>query len=321
MDQQSSSFQGSDQSLVERFPLITHLLGRNWLGNHPDWPSSGKPFQWWSPWLGQLEEDLAILSQKFTFNEVNRQYKTLLRDHSKLMQSVYEIHGAALLCPVSSDLMVHVARHPDSNTNFDYKAKVHGVIVNVETKTRDDNFLIPRNRIINDDGEYAGYFVERETIDPHDAPALNARAGQKAPGSQYQATPESTVLRQVLLEALSQLPEDGVNIVFLAHLQGERKDLERALFGTEFCRLTRDHSNKTYTPEWRLSPTGAFRPDEKGEPFRRLSAVLWFRLSSLGGPVARAYNLYPNPYASSLMPASVQDALQRSINHLARDFS
>jgi hypothetical protein len=84
------------------------------------------------------------------------------------------------------------------------------------------------------------------------------------------------------------------HLVLFGHRQGDRADLERALFGAEVVDFIRNHRTKEVATEWRLAGTDAF--DRKGaEEFRSLGGVLRFRISQLDS-LHRAYKLYPKPW-------------------------
>ena len=128
-------------------------------------------------------------------------------------------------------------------------------------------------------------------------------------------TPESTTVRQIIADAQSQLPDSGINLILFGHIEGDREQLERALFGAKVLTIYKDiEKRKIVSTEWNLTPTGAFDTGQAGEPFRSISAVLWFRLFKAGTVFGRTYKLYLNPKATSQLPASLVSRLEATIN-------
>lgn len=143
----------------------------------------------------------------------------------------------------------------------------------LRSKTRVDEF--PFNVPRGDDG----FFGARATIDPHDAADVGADSRPPAPDMYWKPTPESSVIIDILLGALRQLPAAGINIVALGHVQGGREHLEHALFGAPVFDIVKDLRTKTVIgTEWRRAPTGVFGPGPKSDAGVGLSGVLWFRL-------------------------------------------
>src|SRR5215213_1163007 len=83
------------------------------------------------------------------------------------------------------------------------------------------------------------YGGSRGTLDPHDAARLGFNVTTSL-DSRHKATPESTVLKQILALALSQLPADGFNIIVIGQIEGDIHNFEEALLGTEYVELRRN---------------------------------------------------------------------------------
>jgi hypothetical protein len=75
---------------------------------------------------------------------------------------------------------------------------------------------------------------------------------------------------------------------------------------------------RALTSELRLAGTAAFSDDKLGA-FVGLSAILWFRLIHLDGPLRRFYKLYLNPGARSPVPQGVVIALEAACAAWATD--
>jgi hypothetical protein len=241
-------------------------------------------------------------------------YRDLLRNQKQFLHTLYEIHGAALFGVAAAQLELHVPRGDGSGRNFDLRAEIRGHPVNADSKTRKDEFPFNLPPDPEDPTGTTSRAGRRATIDPHDAAELGFASEPRAHDLHHIATPESTVIRQLLLDGLLQLPEGGCNVIILGHLAGDRAQLERALWGMEVAEFARNLETKEVTSQWFRPPLGAFSPGEKGEPFRPLSAVLWVRLwvplfESEAG-LGRAYKLYRNPNPQVPLPEDVTQALE-----------
>jgi hypothetical protein len=163
-------------------------------------------------------------------------------------------------------------------------------------------------------------FGSRAIIDPHDAAELGLSVNSPAPGEYREPIPESTRIRQIFVNCLSQLPGSGCNLIIFGQVDGDRAHLKRALNGAEYIELLRNHQTKELSFRLRLAPVGAFVTGEQGEPFRSLSGVLWMRLYhlyQLEGTMQRAYKLYVNPNASLPLPSDVIESLDAMMQEWA----
>ena len=293
------------------YPKTSEVFGASWLQNQ--WPTVEEQLRWYRPWITQAEKDLKLLESLLPPSEIIPTYRSGLRDISQFLQTAYEIHGAALLASIASEIELHVPKGDESNKNFDIRAQIHGVAIQADAKTRDDTSISERFRV---QGPYgiAYYSRDRPTLDPHDAAAHGIPVQPPTPGRPAQTLPESTTIKNVLLDALSQLPDNGLNVVLFGHRFGDRDDLDRALYGPEVCHLIRNHSTKEVTSEWGRFPNGAFHEGDAGMPFRSLSAVIWMRLMAYDGHLYRGYRLYSNNTAQSPLPQRAAEALQRQID-------
>ncbi|MEE9520055.1 MAG: hypothetical protein V3V93_07320, partial [bacterium] len=132
----------------------------------------------------------------------------------------------------------------------------------------------------------------------------------------HKSTPESTFIKQLLEEALKQLPSSGCTIVVFGPIGGlspasDQLLMEEVLYGTLMtgtrkCEVT----NKPIHEEFRL-PTGIFCGLPEYKNFNRLSAVLWIKLESLsdGRQMGRHYRLYVNGVANEPMPDATCDSI------------
>ena len=303
-------------TIKTRFPTAFEVIGSSWIGSSQErlnFISEHATF------FEQLDHDLSILENRLEFRKLLQCYRSALRilDFSKVWDTIYEIHGSALLSIPATTLNLHVPLENGTNRNFDIQAVIQETVINADSKTRLDDSLFRDVNRWTEDGIDMGFFSERATIDPHDLADMGIKVNQATPGANYDPIPESTIIRQKLRAGLVQLPTSGCNVIIFGHKVGDRDHLERALYGSELPMVLRDRTTKHWHMEWTRTPTGAFRADEKGEPFRSLSGVLWVRL--MIDPfddvkLYRSYKWYPNPYAATKLPLSAVEAIEAVCN-------
>jgi len=295
--------------IIRAFPMLAFVVGEKWLQQEQPWVEDYVPPR--LVWYEQLENDLTLISEKIERQNLIRPYRSGLRDPNGAQKTMLEVHGSALLAAAAISIQLHVSRGDDSGRNFDILVTIDDFTVNAECKTRKDDF--PFNLPRQDGGEtgITGYFGKRATVDPHDAAMLGLPATRHESNVASKETPESTTIRQIMVDAQSQLPESGINLILFGHIEGDREQLERALFGAEVLTFYKDtERSKIVSTEWSLTPTGAFDAGQAGEPFRSISGVLWFRLYKAGNLV-RSYKLYCNPGATYPIPEAVVAILER----------
>jgi len=305
----------TNKEFQEHYPRATAILGHDWLAQANSWPApdshQAEALDWYKHWFDRLEADLSVIETLVGHRDTSNAYRQILRVPSKLLDCCYEVHGTALLASVADKLRLHVARGDGSGKDFDVQANIQGHLINGECKVRDDDIIKPRFMTKTPNG-LTVYSRTRATMDPHDMPDQQDR---HAHDPTYEPTPESTVIRQRILDALEQLPKQGINIVVWGHKQGNRSDLERALYGAEVCLLDRDHVTKEVKSKWVRAGSGAFLADESGDQFRALNAILWIRLTSLGESLQKAYKLYVNPSATTQFPEKVRGTLEQQFRN------
>ena len=299
------------EEILARIPDLAPVIGEEWLYRKRDWAEpfiSERLF-----WYEELDRDIRILSAHLNIEKLVSCYRDSLRNQPQIQKTIFEIHGAALLASVATQIDLHILRGDGSGRNYDVWAMVGGHPINVESKTRKDQF--PFNFPAEPDPEtkipvYGGY---RATMDPHDAEDLRIKSNL-IDFSNHIATPESTVIRQILFEGLGQLPPTGYNLIIFGHIEGNRRNLKDALYGTEF--IERQESREKVRFSLKRAPTGAFDKGPAGEPFRGLNGVLWVRLMPFapdGDVLGRAYKLYLNP-CSTPLPNEVTKSLNAVID-------
>lgn len=296
----------SIKALMNLLPKFTTIVGEKWLRSNSH--AMEKYISERLLWFKQLENDLSLLGKQVSERDLILCYRSALCDCSQVQKAIYEVHGVAILSSIATKTELHVPRDNSSNRNFDVRVNIQGFVINAESKTRKDEF--PFN-LPSSGNFYAG---SRPTLDPHDSSDLGIESTKHASDIKEIRNPESTVIRQCLIEGLGQLPRDGCNIIIFGHIEGDRLNLEDALHGSVVVEVVRNLETKEYATRWVRTPTGAFNVGSAGEPFLSLSAILWTRLlPSFNNELIRAYKLYLNPNALHPLPNKVKTALEHFI--------
>lgn len=302
------------EEIISRMPKLVAVIGEEWLHRERNWVGS-----FVIPrilWFKQIEKDLDILNRHLNTNKLVSCYRDSLRNKPQIARTIFEIHGAALLATIATRLDLHVPKGGGTERAFDIWAEIHGFSINAECKTRKDEF--PFNLPLQSDNisEIPIYGGSRGTMDPHDASELGIEMKKPINASGHIVTPESTVIRQLLLEALEQLPSIGHNLIMFGHIEGDRYDLENALYGTEVIQQQINQVTKEITFSLRRAPTGAFDRGAAGELFKSLNGLIWVRLWPDGDALGRAYKFYQNPNSMPL-PNEINESLNTVINRWA----
>jgi len=290
--------------IISPFPVFVSVIGEKWLHQNPwldaDYISSRLEH------FERLERDLKSLDTHVGPSKLKATYRALVRDKNSFWPIVHEIHGISLVSKVSSHVELKIPLGGLSNRDFDARAKVLGVSINMECTTRKDEFPFNLPPVETGPNHIPVYSGSRSTVDPHDARGSGiTSAPQDDP--LHVETPEATVARQILTVELSQLPETGVNLILFGQISGSRENLETALFGPIAVDFALNPKVRTVESTAIRLPHGAYDTGINGEPFRRLSGVLWFKLFSIRGP---EYNLYLNPCAISPIPEGIAAQLK-----------
>lgn len=295
------------EAMLGQLPKLVAVMGEKWLWQNRAWaePFIGQRLAWYD----RLERDLAILEPLVGSEKLINCYRDSLRNEPQIQNTIFEIHGAALLATAATKMRLHVPLGDASGKDFDVWAEIRGHPINVESKTRNDKFPFNLPPESEDPAGITWYAGSRATMDPHDAADLGIEAMPRTPGLDHVDIPESTEIRQRLLEGLAQLPHHGCNVIIFGHILGRRCDLEDALYGQGVQHYLFNRETKRHTPVCIRATTGAFNEGSAGEPFRTLSAILWVRLWAHGDVLGRAYQFYPNPNALQAFPSDVVDAV------------
>ena len=291
---------------IAKLPLLAQIVNAGWIKQHSNWFAELEDMP--NPiWYEQVEVDLTALADKVSVQKLALCYRSMLRDRHNFLDAAYEIHGAAFLARIGQKVDLHVPRGPKSQVNYDVRVEIDGVPIHADCKARRDEFPL-KSSFKDPEGGYSG---SRAALDPHDGAALGLLPGTELADMKYVATPESTVVRQLLGDALIQLPDDGVNMVLFGQIFGDREHLERALFrGAPVCDFVIDNATKKVVgTEWRQVGSTAF----SDPAFTRLSGVLWMRMTRLFGPLRHHYSLYVNPNAKAPIPPAVVALLDEEI--------
>ena len=130
--------------IILAFPLLTSVLGEKWLRQN----------LWYEElislrleWYDQLERNLRSLVPKVGLQSQRKCCRSMLRDRKSMWTSLYEINGVSVVGEASTSLEIHVRRDDSSRRNFEAKACINGTELNMECKTRKDDFPfnMPKN--------------------------------------------------------------------------------------------------------------------------------------------------------------------------------
>lgn len=302
------------EKLIEQLPNTTVVMGPDWLLAKREWAQDFISRR--LPWFEQLENDLTVLKAYVGNQKLTACYRDPLRNRWEIQETMFEAHGAALLGAAGTRLDLHVPRGDGSDKNFDVLVEICGCALNADSKTRKDRFplnLPPRM------ADSAGLTLHEgiwTTLDPHDAADLGIDQGPEIPSIRQVSTPESTVIRQILLTGLEQLPERGCNVILFGQVEGIRYNLEDALYGTQHDYEHLDPKSGRARLGTMRYPTGAFSPGVVGDAFRPLSGVLWLELKG-ASVLERDYRLFLNPNALDPIPTCVVCAIRRVMDSLS----
>ena len=288
------------------FPLITSVVGEKWLHGNL-WCEDYISLR--LKWYEQLERNLGSLNSRVGLQSLRKCYRSMLRDKKSIWTTLYEINGISLVGEASTSLALHVPRSNSTGINFDAKACINGTDLNVECKTRKDDFPFNLPAILEGPERIPIHSGSRSTLDPHDAAELGL-AFDFPEHPWFKTTPASTEVRQIIAKGLAQLPPSGCNLILLGEL-GFSADIDEALFGSELFYFHKEAATRQYLPYSTRAPTGAFCCGTSGEPFRQLSGILWFKLFSAFGS---EYKLYVNPNATCPLPDNVVTAIRSVIS-------
>lgn len=293
--------------MLGQLPRLVAIMGEKWLWQNRAWAESfiGQRLVWYD----RLEGDLTILEPHLGSEKLINCYRDSLRNEPQIQNTIFEIHGAALLATAATKVRLHVPLGNASGKDFDVWAEIRGHPINAESKTRNDKFPFNLRPESEDPAGISWHAGSRATIDPHDAADLGIEAMPRTPGLDHIDIPESTVIRQGLLEGMAQLPHQGCNVIIFGHIEGKRCDMEDALYGTRFPVDSYNRETREVASVWTRVTTGAFGASPAGEPFRNLSAILWVHLWPHGDILGRAYQFYRNPNALRAFPSDVVDAV------------
>ncbi|MGH7908585.1 MAG: hypothetical protein ACRENW_01900 [Thermodesulfobacteriota bacterium] len=237
-----------------------------------------------------LEDSIKILSAKIGESKL-RAIRDKLQDPYNMWQGLHEVYVASHLCEISQDIELEVPNPDRPLNNFDIKANLYGIEINIEVTTRTD-----------DCPPMDGNTHSRATV----LPAFAGSVQSSTANIQHNSVPESEDLRRRLLDkAMRQLPKNGINIIALGYkgIANKNFHITSALYGDPKCEF-----DKSLSPEERTLFENRV---ENGlileEGFKHISAVM------LISPHNNDGTLYINP-SDKRLPPSVQELLVKTFN-------
>ncbi len=205
------------EEIIDRLPKLSAVMNETWLrrkcdwGENDNWDKKEEFIKRNLPWFEQIERDLTILEKYVGIKKLKSCYSKKLHNQSDTQKFIFEIHGAALLAKTGRCLDLHVPRGDESGKDFDVKAEIRGYTINAESKTRKDEslFNLPPKLVFESKSQIAGFG------DILDIPESKGIKG----------------IQDRLCKGLSQLPDQGYNVIIFGSIEGEHDVLEDALFG------------------------------------------------------------------------------------------
>jgi hypothetical protein len=155
--------------IILAFPLMTSVVGEKWLRQNP-WLEEFISLR--LEWYEQLERNLRSLDSRVGLQSLRKCYRSMLRDKKSIWTTLYEINGISLVGEASTNVEIHVPRSVSSGTNFDAKACINGTELNIECKTRKDDFPFNMPTVLEGPERIPIHSGSRSTLDPHDAAEL-----------------------------------------------------------------------------------------------------------------------------------------------------
>ncbi len=290
--------------LARRFPTLTEILGKqNITEVFHELIQSGKDA---GPLFHQAESDLHYLNRRLHVQTLRHAYKHQLQDKSQFIQTVYEIYTAALLACVSDDIKLHVPGK--GRKNCDFFIKVRGCEIYGDVKTRHDQLPFNTSPKRDASGETL-YMASRATVDPHIAEGTPHRALDNV-------IPESTELRQRIVQALEQLPDAHPNLVVLglvdkfAAFETTQQILEAVILGDCRDRFFHDRFGRSQHIAEKLG-NGVFDDPVYGD---QITSIAWVCLKRSRQGLIRRSGIFFNSNAKHNLPEDVTKALEQTFD-------
>ena len=149
--------------IILAFPLLTSVVGEKWLRQNL-WYEEFISLR--LEWYEQLERNLRSLDSRIGLQSLRKCYGSMLRDRKSILTTLYEINGVSLVGLASTSLEIHVRRDDSSSRNFDAKACIKGTELNIECKTRKDDFPFKMPTILEGPERIPIHSGSRSTLDP-----------------------------------------------------------------------------------------------------------------------------------------------------------
>ena len=284
------------KTLLDRFPTLSEVIGRSLADSvFQKLIASGLD---WEALCHQAESDLQYLSNRLAMQPLKRAYAADLRNTKQIRQTVYEIYAASLLASVSDGIEPHF--RTNGGKDCDFRIKIRGCEIYGDVRTRLDIFPFNKPPIKDDCGEHL-YTAVRATVDPH-----VAEVGHHPEVDE--PTPESTVKRQRIEEALPKFPATNPSLIvlgFLGDFNSPKKikdDFERVLFGDDF-ELFR--GGKQFTCRHQ---NGILTDPRYGQ---YITSVAWLSLKPSSHGLIRRSGIFFNPNAKHRLPEEIEIILER----------
>lgn len=281
------------------FPILSDLINRDFPSRLLEWIEAKHEY------FLLLEKDLTNLLRKSIRIDLLRNcYKDKFLKDCGVLETIYEIHFGSMLSKIADSISISIPRSPGEKTNFDFKAEIEAIPINIEVETRKDLFPFTGSRIENTEV----YVAVRETVDKRLLNGKNVR------------TPESATIRTKIREAFNQLPDSGYNFVALGQVWAPRASLaaravKDALYGDILIQAYKSAPGRIIKS--RL-PNGLFSINKDDQKNNKLQGVIWFCLQEKDDEINEVSLMFINDNYRPRLPEHTLAAL-RDVFDTGRD--
>jgi len=279
------------------------------------WNQGSLSYQPAAAWLGYLEECLQLAYGLGLTDSVRECLRRDLRASDCFFEAMTEVHCVVSLARLPN-AHVEARRKTPRQRTPDMRLKFDSESVNIEVTRRRDVF--PLSRTGSDDPRVQ----VRETVEHPEQWGLEqqpephaSRPNEYAPAR----ASESQRLREMLRNEAAQLPANGLNLIVVNYLNGNRLSFEDALHGDTHGVFCLDPATQTRSAVVRNRvANGVFHEDG----FQKVSAVIRLLLTDywrtgIATRIVVEARAFPNPNAAKPIPKRLLSDIRRSLANTA----
>lgn len=235
--------------------------------------------------LFQVERDLALLARYVAERGLTRAYRNLLSNTGRFVEALYEIHVAAMLAPVATDL---VFAPQTGKKRCDLACTIGGSRISIEITSYIDRWPPP-------DGRLYGRATVEKSFDPT----------TRGPDPDFRETPASKELRDRILGKIHQLPRGQMNLIVLGAPNTWSQDVGAALYGDPYFLFSTASSSVERTPN------GLFCVPADVGGASGVSALVWLKLRPSFLDMQVSGRLFVNANAARALPEAAVSVLRQ----------